>query len=180
MREVYEVSRRLTDSEREIAKRWVDGPGTATPPGHWNRIALALARSRGLSLRAAARLFATLNTAQADAFIAAWDAKYAYWAERPVTAIRRDLDREWSAYLPTPAFPGYVSGHSTTSGAASEVLARFFPARARKLRAWAEEAAASRLYAGIHFRSDNEAGLRLGTQLGDLVVARARSDGAER
>lgn len=55
-----------------------------------------------------------------------------------------------------------VSGHSTTSASAASILAAFFPAAEAQLQMWAEEAALSRLYAGIHFPMDNEAGLHLG------------------
>jgi hypothetical protein len=92
VREVYDVSQALTTEQKRIADFWADGAGTITPPGHWNAIALDLIRSHRLSDRAAAHLLAALNTAQADAFIACWDAKYTYWSERPVTAIRRELD----------------------------------------------------------------------------------------
>jgi PAP2 superfamily len=165
LREVYEVSGALTDEQKRIADVWADGPGTVTPPGHWNLIALDLIRVHRLSDRAAARVLAAMNTAQADAFIACWDAKFTYWSERPVTAIRRELDPVWLSYIVTPPFPSYVSGHSSTSGAASEVLAAYFPGRARRLRVWAGEAAVSRLYGGIHFRSDNEIGLALGRKV---------------
>jgi hypothetical protein len=171
LREVYAVSRSLTPEQRRIAELWADGPGTATPPGHWNRIALELVRAERLSTPRTASLFAVLNTAQADAFIACWDAKFTYWSERPVTAIRREVDPNWLPYIVTPPFPAYVSGHSSTSGAASEVLAHFFPAQARRLRAQAAEAAVSRLYGGIHFRSDNEAGLELGRLVGRKALA---------
>ena len=171
-REVYEVSRGLTAEQKRVADFWADGAGTVTPPGHWNQIALDLIRSYRLSDRAAARLLAALNTAQADAFIACWDSKFTYWSERPVTAIRRELDPTWLPYIATPPFPSYVSGHSTTSGAASTVLAARFPSDARRLRAWADEAALSRLYGGIHFRSDNEAGLVLGRKVGRVAVER--------
>jgi hypothetical protein len=169
--EVYDVARALNDEQRRIADHWADGPGTVTPPGHWNQIALALIRSRKLSARDAARILAALNTAQADAFIACWDAKFTYWSERPVTTIRRMLDPQWLSYVPTPPFPAYVSGHSTTSAAASDVLAAFFPRAAGQLRAWAEEAAVSRLYGGIHFRSDNDAGLALGRDVAGAAIA---------
>lgn len=74
--EVYEVSRSLTDEQKQIANFWADGPGTVTPPGHWNQIALELIRGHRLSAPAAARVLAALNTAQADAFIACWNAKF--------------------------------------------------------------------------------------------------------
>jgi PAP2 superfamily len=173
VREVYDVSRALTDEQRRIADFWADGAGTVTPPGHWNRIAIDVIRSHSLDAHAAARVLAALNTAQADAFIACWDTKFTYWSERPVTAIRRELDPGWLSYITTPPFPSYVSGHSTTSAAASEVLAAFFPADAVQLRAWAEEAAVSRLYGGIHFRSDNETGrLALGRRVAQAAIDR--------
>ena len=94
--------------------------------------------------------------------------------------------REWlnaqaaGGYVKYHADEGrYVSGHSTTSGAASEVLAAYFPTAAARLRAWADEAAVSRLYGGIHFASDNEAGLELGRTIARATVrryARSRPD----
>lgn len=168
--EVYRVSTTLTAEQKRIADSWADGAGTVTPPGHWNVIALDLIHGENRSALRSAKLLAALNTAQADAFIACWDAKYAYWSLRPVTGIRRLIDPTWLSYIVTPPFPSYVSGHSTTSGAASTVLAAFFPDRAGELAALAEEAAVSRLYGGIHFSSDNEAGLELGRRVGTLAV----------
>jgi membrane-associated phospholipid phosphatase len=172
MNDIYTVSQTLTDEQRRIADYWADGPGTVTPPGHWNRIALGLVEEANWSTLGSSRLFAVLNTAQADAFIACWDAKYAYWSLRPVTAIRRLIAGagSWLSHIVTPPFPSYVSGHSTTSGAASTVLAVFFPDRASTLEAMAQEAAISRLYGGIHFRSDNEVGLHLGRRVGSAAL----------
>jgi hypothetical protein len=170
--EVYETSLNLQPEQRAIALFWADGAGTETPPGHWNRIAIDLVERAGLSARKAARTFALLNTAQADAFIACWDSKFAYWSERPVQAIRRTIDPNWTPLIPTPPFPSYVSGHSTTSGAASRVLGAIFPRRAQSLVAMAEEAAVSRLYAGIHFHFDNRRGLSLGRRAGQAALTR--------
>jgi membrane-associated phospholipid phosphatase len=170
--EVYNVSLSLTDEQKQIADFWADGAGTVTPPGHWNQIALDLIRRNRLSARFAARVLAALNTAQADAFIACWNAKFTSWSERPVTAIRREFDPNFLSYIVTPPFPSYVSGHSSTSGAASRVLGAYFRSAAPQLRAWAEEAAISRLYGGIHFRSDNEAGLVLGRKLAKAAISR--------
>jgi membrane-associated phospholipid phosphatase len=171
VREVYDVSRTLTPEQRAIALFWADGPGTFTPPGHWNAIALDLVRAFRLDTDQAARVFAVLNTAQADAFICIWDAKYAYWSLRPITAIQREIDPSWSPLITTPPFPSYVSGHSGTSGAAATVLSAFFPSEAAQLHAWANEAALSRLYGGIHFPIDNEVGLALGMSVGEAALA---------
>lgn len=169
--EVYAVATNLTPEQAAIAHFWADGPGSVTPPGHWNTIAVDLLLERRASLIETTSVLAALNTAQADAFIACWDAKYAYYSERPVTAIRRDLDAGFLPLLVTPPFPSYVSGHSTTSAAAATVLGEFFPSDGAQLDAWAAEAAASRLYAGIHFRTDNDAGLRLGRLVGQAALA---------
>jgi hypothetical protein len=169
---VYDVSRSLTAEQRAIALFWADGAGTETPPGHWNRIAIDLMRGQRWPATVAARTFAQLNTAQADAFIAAWDAKFVYWSERPVQAIRRTIDPSWSPLIPTPPFPGYVSGHSTTSGAASVVLGALFPAHADELAEMASDAAISRLYGGIHCPIDNDAGMLLGRRVGRAALER--------
>jgi PAP2 superfamily len=164
--EVYAVSQSLADEQRAVALFWADGAGTVTPPGHWNAIALELVDKVDYGTRKTAELFAALNTAQADAFIACWDAKFTYWSVRPITAIRESIDDAWTSVVVTPPFPSYVSGHSSTSGAASTVLSSFFPSQSERLGALAAEAAISRLYGGIHFRSDNDAGLELGRRVG--------------
>jgi hypothetical protein len=169
--EVVRVNQGLTDDQIRIARSWADGSGTDTPPGHWMRIAIGLATRDHLSLPDTARLLAHLAMAQADAFIAAWDAKYTYWSGRPIGLIPG-----FASTIITPNFPSYISGHSTLSGASSVVLAAFFPADTTTLVAQAEEAALSRLYGGIHWRSDNEVGLDVGRQIGQLAVDRARGD----
>src|SRR5262249_29390239 len=122
MRAVYAVTHPLSVEHQEIASAWEDKLGSFTPPGHWNAIALRLVRAAGVSTPRAALVFAALGTAQADAFIACWNAKFTYWSIRPVTAIRASLDPRWSPYIYTPSFPSYPSGHSTTSSAAATVL----------------------------------------------------------
>lgn len=180
-----------------IALFWADGAGTETPPGHWNTIAQSVAASLGNTIEQNARLFALLNIAMADAAICAWDAKYFSDFWRPVTAIRSgDIDGNagtvgdptWNSFIATPPFPDYVSGHSTFSGAASTVLAMFYgtddiafttgsdslPGVTRRFTSFsaaANEAAVSRLYGGIHFRSANEDGLREGVEIGEWTFS---------
>ena len=81
--------------------------------------------------------------------------------------------------MPTPIFPGYVSGHGACSGAAQIDMSYLFPDHADLFEARAEEASISRLYAGIHMRSDNVVGLEMGRAIGDLVVERAQQDGVQ-
>lgn len=181
-----------TSEQSQIALFWADGAGTETPPGHWNSIAQNVAAARGNTMEQNARLFALLNIAMADAAICAWDAKYTFDFWRPATAIRNGEmdgntatagDPAWSSFIVTPPFPDYVSGHSTFSGAASTVLAMFYgtnnvrfttgsdflPGVFRAFNSFsaaAAEAAVSRLYGGIHFRSANEDGLSAGIEIG--------------
>jgi hypothetical protein len=162
----------LTEEQMRIARYWADGRGSMTPPGRWNEIALKQVSSSKLSARETIALFAHLNIALADAFIAAWDAKYAYWTMRPVTAARKIFGFELKPLILTPPFPSYVSGHATFSAAAATVLSYHLPNKLDELNAMAEEAALSRLYGGIHFRFDNDDGLALGRRVGKQVIER--------
>ncbi len=169
-REVYRVSQTLTPEQKRIANEWNLQAGSVTPPGVWNQKALELIEAARLEAPRAVRLLAALNVAMHDAGIACWRAKYRWWLVRPVTVIRELVDADFLPYVVTPPHPSYVSGHSTISGAAEIVLAAFLPERAREMNALAEEAAESRLYAGIHFRADNNEGLALGRRIGALVA----------
>lgn len=202
-KEVVEVQENLTLEQEEIAYFWDDGAGTVTPPGHWFTIALDLVRTPGqpgfaMNTEETARMFAYLGVVEADAAISAWEAKYYWWSIRPVTAIWRLCDGDtmfcteseassnperaprygvWEPLIITPAFPSYPSGHATFSGAGGKLLTYFFPAYGDTLNQQAEEAAMSRLYGGIHFRSDDDDGLILGRAIADLVIGIASQDG---
>lgn len=178
--EVLDVALTLNAERTNIALFWADGAGTFTPPGHWNQIATDLGVTYALNECRFARMLAALGAAQQDAFIACWECKYFYDIERPVTTIRRDIAGQ-SGFLPiiaTPPFPTYPSGHSSTSGAASQVLGYFFPDDAIELALMANEAKDSRLYGGIHFRFDNDNGLSLGRAIGTFVLDRIATDGS--
>jgi PAP2 superfamily len=177
-----------TEEQTEIALFWADGAGTETPPGHWNSIAQIIGAARGTTLEENARLFALLNIAMADAAICSWDAKYTYHFWRPVTAIVfAEPQLNWMSFIVTPPFPDYTSGHSTFSAAAATVLPLFFgtedlpftigsdflPGVFRSFSTCqdaAEEAALSRIYGGIHFRSASEDGLQAGSSIGEWTA----------
>lgn len=171
--DLYLKSQTLTDDEKAIALKWAGGPGTVTPPGMAMQAALRESDARELTTMQHARVMSYTGAAVADAGIAAWDAKFAYWGDRPVNGVRRWHDPAWTSFIATPPFPGYVSGHSTFSGAAAATLAHFFPEREASLWAEAQEAAVSRYYGGIHLQADNEAGLEVGRAIGALAAARA-------
>lgn len=174
-KEVLKVHRKLTPEQKRIAEYWHLDQGTVTPPGLWNIKARELSDGNRLAEAQRIKMFALLNAAMLDASIAGWKAKYTWWTQRPVTVIRERFDASYMPVLITPIHPSYVSGHATVSGAAAEVLKSYFPKDSTQIEAWAEEAAMSRLYGGIHYRFDNDAGLSLGRRVGKLAVAQMRA-----
>lgn len=178
-RDLYEASLTLNARQKQIAKDWAGAAGSVTPPGQWLWLALNYTMDFELSTMQQSRVLAHEAAVLADAAIGVWDSKYTYWFDRPVTAIRDRWDPAWKSFIPTPPFPGYVSGHSGFSGASAVTLSHFFPEKAAELRALASEAAQSRYYGGIHMRADNEQGVAMGEKIGALAIARALGDGAE-
>lgn len=180
------------DAERSaIARFWYE-----PSPGVHIRLARNLVGAHKLDPWRSARLFALLHLAGADCMIAGYGAKYRYNFWRPVTAIRNgandgnpqtDGDPNWNSYLETPNHPEYLSNHALLSAAWAEILARFFgtdqisftmtsanpyPGITRSFTSFsqsAREAADSRVYAGVHFRSSCRDGLKLGGQIGALT-----------
>jgi hypothetical protein len=122
----------------------------------------------------AARIYALKSVAGYDAFVACWEAKYTYWGIRPY-----QYDTTFKHTLGMPPFPGYPSGHATTSSAVATVLAYFFPEDEQLFKIKAQECAESRFEGGIHFRTDNTVGLEMGQKIGEQVIKRAKADGAE-
>ncbi len=182
--------------EELIARFWSDFSYTCTPPGHWNVIAAEVVRTENLSPDAAVRLFATLNTAMADAGIVCWEAKYARNFWRPITALNPSADPEgWLPLLNTPPHPEYPSGHSMFSGAAAEVLSSALgrdtcavavPSDAlpgvirhyTSFSAIAAEISQSRVLGGIHYPFSCADGLTVGRSVGREVL-RARASSSE-
>jgi hypothetical protein len=182
------ASRTRTAEQSAIARFWYE-----PSPGVHIRLARELVVARKLDPWRSARLFALLHLAGADCAIAGYSAKYRYNFWRPVTAIRNgandnnpqtDGDPNWNSYLETPNHPEYLSNHALLGAAWAEILARFFgsdqisftitsakpyPGITRSFSSFsqsAREAANSRVYAGVHFRSSCRDGLELGRQIG--------------
>jgi membrane-associated phospholipid phosphatase len=171
--EVKHTVDHLTRDQLGIALRWNDGAGTYTPPGHWNDIAAEYVRDARMSEVRAARSFALLNMAMHDVAVGCWDTKYRYFNPRPA-----QMDPSIRTTIGLPNFPAYPSGHSTFSGAAATVLSSLFPQAAHDFDAMVDEAGISRLYGGIHYRSDIVNGKAHGQRVGAAVLRWASGDGA--
>jgi len=174
----------------DVARLYAVGPGHWT----WNLTLLQIASTRDDEITDTARTMALMNMAINDAYISGFESKYFYRTWRPVTAIPRgdEDENKWttpSAFTPlisTPCFPGYPSNHGTGSGAARTVLERaygrfkhsidvFHPnapgivKHYSDLRAMTDDVADARVYGGIHFRYDQDAGERQGHAVGQYV-----------
>jgi hypothetical protein len=133
----------------------------------WNEIARMKLLESGMAARDGARILAALNIALADAGTACWDAKYAFWFIRPP-----QLDAELKSLFPPPNHPSFPAAHGCYSTAAATVLADIFPQDKDRLLALAKEAAEARVWAGIHYRFDIDAGQEIGRKVGQKVLSR--------
>lgn len=218
--EILDISANLTDKQKAISEYWVDGPASELPPGHWALISQMVSQRRHHTLDDDAKLFFAVSNANLDAGILAWKIKRTYHSVRPITAIR-ELFRgqkvrawggpgkgtelingeNWEPYqdrcFVTPAFPEFISGHSTFSAASAEVLKSFtgsddFPHMVtvhdlrlgnlpnpiklqwRTFSEAADEAGISRRYGGIHFAQGDLVGRELGRKVGARAWAKAQ------
>ncbi|HEY3403982.1 MAG TPA: phosphatase PAP2 family protein [Ohtaekwangia sp.] len=172
--EVKWYSENLTRERLAIVHKWADGVNTHTPAGHWNDIMTEYVRDANWSEVRAARAYALLNITMHEAAVACWDTKFYYFNPRP-----SQMDQNIKTGTGVPNFPAFTSGHSTFSGSAAAILSYLFPADTDYFEAEAKEASYSRLYGGIHYRSDVEMGYDHGQVVGGFVRNFAENDGAD-
>jgi hypothetical protein len=201
VQEVYSINKGLTEEQQSIAYFWDDNPfvtnivGHATftdkkmtPAGHWIEIVRTVTQDKKLNMHEALEAYTLSSIALFDGFIACWDAKYKTDRVRPVTVINSTIDPDWMPFLETPAFPEYVSGHSTISAAAGRVLTHLlgdnvaftdstehkYGHGVRSFTSFEQaywETSMSRVYGGIHYRDGVEQGTYQGEKVGDWVWA---------
>jgi hypothetical protein len=223
---VIDASANLTPTQKLLTEYWADGPGSVQPPGHWMVFSDTLSVRDNHTLDQDVKLFFLVANAVFDAGIACWDTKTVYDSVRPLTAIhvafKGQTIRAWggpglgtismpgqnfgtyqSVTFVTPAFPSYLSGHSSFSASAAEVMKRFtgsdnfgttltFAPGSSVLEPGlvptttvnvpfatftdaANSAAASRVTGGIHFVEDNTDGLAMGRQVGAVVFDKVQT-----
>ena len=195
--DVYNKSKSLTQTEKEISLWWSDNPGDSfTPPGHSYNLARIATVTAKADLAKAAETFARTGISISDAFVLCWRCKFTYNNMRPYTYVRLAIDPNWMPFWPAPPFPGFPSGHATQSSSTATVLTALYgenfafvddshvgrikdPVRnvefkARSFTSFAQsaqESADSRFYGNIHTRQDNETGLSEGKKIGANVNA---------
>lgn len=181
-----------SDEQTQIALFW-----RASPTAIWNDVLNQVLAVRSFDLSTTARTFGLFYLAAADASIACWEAKYFYNFWRPMPAIRNgdvdgndgtSVDPTWQSLLPTPPHPEFPSGHTANSGAMVFIMALLFgdapgvplevtqfgiPRRWNTFSEGLAEVIEARIYSGIHFRTADVAGARLGRQVGRFVITHA-------
>lgn len=198
--EDYEISKKLTDQEKETAVYWDCNPFEVTvsghlmvstkkisPGGHWINIAAQVCKQTDKSMVETAEIYALVAVAVADGFISSWNEKFTSQLIRPVSYINLYIDPEWMPFIETPPFPEHTSAHATISAAAATVLTKFFgepfqftdstetifgmaPRTFNSFYEASDQAAMSRLYGGIHYRMGNEGGRMNGREIGKYVL----------
>jgi hypothetical protein len=202
LKEVYETTTHLNEEQKEIANFWdcnpfniehtghfMFGKKKISPGGHWIGIAALTCRKAKADFLQSAETYAIVSLALADGFISCWDEKYRSKLIRPETVINQHLDETWQPILTTPPFPEYPSGHSVISSAAAIALTDLYgdnfnfidstemdfglpPREFNSFIQASEEAAISRLYGGIHYRSAIEDGVVMGRKVGTHLIQR--------
>ncbi len=199
LREVYTISKNLSEEEMEIARYWDDNPFVIehsghmmfgnkkiTPGGHWMGICAIASKQSGADAVKTAKAYALTALALYEGFISCWDEKYRSSYIRPVTAINEIIDPAWMPFLQTPPFPEYTSGHSTITACAATVLTKLFgdnfafldtsdlkyigmQRHFNSFNEAAAEASISRVYGGIHYRFSVDIGAEQGKKLGQFI-----------
>lgn len=167
LQEIRAISDSRSAEQISIALDWNYASATFTPPGFWDLATANYIQTYGLDELSAAHAFAMTNAAMMDSFIGCFDAKYHYLMIRPPQA-----DPKITLVFALPNHPSFPSAHSCASAAAATVLSYLFPDRTDEVMGWMTEAGLSRMYAGIHYRFDIEAGQTLGKKVGRLAIAR--------
>ncbi len=198
--QAYDKVKNPQKGDSAIAWYWDDNPNTSitdghityfqqknSPPGHWIHIACSVAQKEKYDAMKTISLVSKTSIALYDAFLSAWDTKYAYNYIRPETFINRYIDKDWEPLIQTPAFPEYPSAHSVVSSSAATLLTQIIgepynftdsaevnygrPTRAyHSFYEAADQASISRLYGGIHFMNAIVTGKEEGRNVGNYVL----------
>jgi hypothetical protein len=185
--DVYKQSKVNTQEQKDIAIFWSDDVGSYSPPGHSLAITSIVLKEKNVSLAVASEVLTKIGMGVTDAFINCFKNKYIYNLLRPVTYIQEHIDKNWNTLIGTPPFPEYVSCHSTQSAASARILTHYFgddfaftdnskndvgytPRKFKNFYEFAQEAAISRYYGGVHYMMSCNIGYDAGLVVGDNIL----------
>ncbi|MBL7816400.1 MAG: vanadium-dependent haloperoxidase [Saprospiraceae bacterium] len=203
--EVYKTVADSTPERIATAWYWDDNPiatlnaghfniirKKVTPTGHWMWITMYACRQQSKDIFETSEAYVKVAIGLFDAFISCWDEKYRSEVVRPETYIGQFIAPQWTPIIVTPPFPEYTSGHSCVSGASSTILTDVFktntaftdstevqfgipPRSFKSFDEAAQQAAISRMYAGIHYRPACDNGITQGQAVGKQVLAKVKT-----
>jgi hypothetical protein len=165
--EVRAIADSRTNEQIRIAQYWEDLTGSFAA-GAWNVRARNAMAAKGLDEASTARALAMMHMAGFDAVVACHDSKYTYWVPRPAQA-----DPKITLAVGVPNHPSYPANHACISGTMGRVLDAHVPGSNGVFESMGKEAGASRLYGGIHYRMDLDAG----DEIASKIAARALQSG---
>ena len=172
--------------------------GINPPVQVFGQSASQASEAQGKTLPENARIFALLHMAMADGLISSMESKlyYEYW--RPVTAIRAgdtdgnkktEPDPEWLSLIDTPPYPSYPSNYASAALAARAVLEEVYGKGDHSITLTSispsvdvtlhyttfsqmtDDINDARVYGGIHYRFDQDAGSRMGWRVGSYILS---------
>ena len=185
--EVYTISQSLTAEDSITAKTWGEFPANFVIQAlRYQQIAIQVVDDANLPLGIAALAFAKNGMALQEAIVSVFHAKYIHNVVRPITYIHEVLGHtEWSTINITPPHPEYPSAHSTIGRASTTVLESIFGTEYsftdrthedvygsrsyESLEAASDDAARSRVLAGIHYEFSVVVGKKQGEEIGNLI-----------
>ena len=167
----------------------------SSPTQVFNQAAEQVALEHGHSLARNARDLALINMAISDSLVASFLNKYTYNFWRPETAIHGGdtddnpntvADPNWAPFITTPCFPSYPSNHGSAANGAAAVMRRLYGEGGHSItlmnpavpnitlqytafKQITDDISDARVYGGIHFRTDQQAGADLGRAVGTAV-----------
>ena len=184
--EVYNLKNAASEDDIKMVKHWADLPGNYGTPAHYTHIATQLIGKENLNLALTAVTYVKHGVALNESLISIFKAKYRYNLIRPVSYIHESIgDKEWSPIIGTPPHPEYPSAHAVLGGASYAILEGIFGTNYafedhthtdiygtrsyENLKAYAQEAAHSRVVGGIHYSLSAQVGIVQGEMVANLV-----------
>lgn len=165
LQEIQSLTANITPEQLAIAKYWA-----VFGPPQLNDVATDMIVAYHRTEKEAARVLALANMAAFDGTIGCFDGKFAYYYIRP-----SQYDSQITLHLGLPNHPSYPSGHSCQTASFMSVLKSAFPADDAQFEAMILEAGLSRMYSGLHYRFDCDAGQALGRNVAAWVLSHAES-----
>jgi len=163
LQKVEKAHDQMTERQKERVLFWAGKTGVGS--GDWCSIVNKYMEEHQVPLEKRLEVREKLACAMFDATVAVYTAKYQNWIKRPVM-----LDPQLKTVVPTPNHPSFPSAHSTIGAAVAVVLDYYLPENKQQWDQLAEEAGLSRIWGGIHFPIDHEAGKKLGQKVGETII----------